>query len=141
MFQPVYYINKELGGELMKTYKKFRRLSSGHYLAMYITRHRQRSSNAAYIVAICIFPTKRECNYWFRHQEQIISKGSNTWGMEGMLIAIKWLKELEKIISPGESIVIYWVDERRRQAFKFLERYGYKRGEYLDRPCYIYEKI
>ncbi|NLZ53558.1 MAG: hypothetical protein GX892_10510 [Thermoanaerobacteraceae bacterium] len=126
----------------MKTYKKFCRLSSGHYLAMYITRHRQRSSNkhAACIVAICIFPSKRECNFWFRHQEQIISKGLNTWGMEGMLISVKWLKKLKKIIRPGDSLVIYWVDERRRRAFKFLERYGYKKGEYLDRPCYIFEK-
>lgn len=124
----------------MKTYKKFKRLSSAHYLAMYITRHRSCKNNTAYIAAICIFPTKRECNYWFRHQEQVVSKGPNTWGMEGMLKAIQWLKELEKNIQTGESIVIYWVDERRRRAFKFLQRYGYKESEYLERPCYVLKK-
>jgi len=107
---------------------------------MYITRHKTPLKTNAYIVAICIFPTKRECNYWFRHQEQVIAKRVNTWGMEGMLIALKWLKELENIIRPGESIVIYWVDERRGRAFRFLERYGYKKGVYLDRPCYILNK-
>lgn len=123
----------------MKTIRLFHRLSSGQYLAMYVTRHRQRPKSAAYIIAVCIFPTKRECNYWFRHQEELISKSFNTWGLEGMLKALKWLKQLKHAIGPGESIVIYWVDERRRRAFKFLERYGFKQGEYLGRPCYIFK--
>jgi light-regulated signal transduction histidine kinase (bacteriophytochrome) len=124
----------------MRTRKIFERLSNGHHLAMYITKHRSCKNNIAYIVAVCIFRSKRECNYWFRHQEQVVSKDINTWGMEGMLKAIQWLKELGKNICPRESIVIYWVDERRRRAFKFLQRYGYVESEYLDRPCYILKK-
>ncbi|HHX22935.1 MAG TPA: hypothetical protein GX723_02785 [Thermoanaerobacterales bacterium] len=124
----------------MRTYKKFYRLSNGYYLAIYTTKHKQRMKKTAYIVAVCIFPTKRECNYWFRNQEQVVEKGRNTWGMEGVLKAIRWLKELEKAIDSGESIVIYWVDDRRRRAFKYLERYGYEKSEYLDRPCYMFKK-
>ncbi len=125
---------------MLRTHKKFDRLSNGYYLTIYITRHRSCKNNTAYIVAVCIFPSKRECNYWFRHQEQALAKGPNTWGMEGMLKTIQWLKELGKNIRPGESIVIYWVDERRRKAFKFLQRYGYVESVYLDRPCYVFKK-
>ncbi|MDD4568870.1 MAG: hypothetical protein PHE70_01895 [Tepidanaerobacteraceae bacterium] len=124
----------------MRTYRKFYRLSNGHYLAMYISRHRSFNNNTAYITAVCIFSSKRECNYWFRHQERLVAKGQNTWGMEGMLKSMQWLKELKKNINPDESIVIYWVDERRRRAFKFLQRYGYVESEYFDRPCYIFKK-
>jgi hypothetical protein len=124
----------------MKTYKNFKRLSSGHYLALYISPHRSKERSIAYIVAICIFRTKRECNYWFRHQDQILPKSVNSWGMEGILKAVQLLKELQKNIRSGESIVIYWVDERRRRAFKFLQRYGYVESMYLDRACYILKK-
>ena len=81
----------------MKTYKNFKRLSSGHYLALYIS-HIVLKSAALYIVAICIFRTKRECNYWFRHQDQILPKSVNFWGMEGILKAVQLLKELQKNI-------------------------------------------
>ena len=124
----------------MKTYRKYGKLSNGHYLAMFITRRKKDNLNFSWIVAACIYETKRMCNYWFRHQERALTKGENTWGMEGLLKALSWLKELEQAIPKGDSIVIYWIDERRYRAFKYLKRYGYIEGIYLNRPCFILEK-
>lgn len=125
----------------MRTYRKYDQLSSGHCLAMYITRHRRNKQSNSYIVAICIFKTKRECDYWFRHQEEYTVNMDNTWGMEGIIKALQWLKELQKNIQAGESIIIYWLDKQRQRTFKFLQRYGFVEGIYLDWPCYVYKKL
>ena len=97
----------------MRTYKKFYRLSNGYYLAIYTTKHKQRMKKTAYIVAVCIS----------NERVQLLVQESRTSGRKGRnsrnggrIKAIRWLKELEKAIDSGESIVIYWVDDRRRRA-------------------------
>jgi len=124
----------------LRTYRKYEKLSNGYYLAMFITRHKRNNLNSSWIVAICIYETKKMCNYWFRHQDRISSKGKNTWGIEGLKKALHWLRELEQTIKKGDYIVIYWVDDRRYRAFKYLERYGYVEDSYLNKPCFIYKK-
>ncbi|WP_422444741.1 hypothetical protein [Thermoanaerobacterium sp. DL9XJH110] len=123
----------------MKTFRRYTRITGGHYMAMFIIRRRS-EPNFAWIVSLCIFDSKRECEYWFRHQEQVVTKRHCSCGLEGVRLALLWLKDLERKIKRGDFIVIYWTDERRHRAFSYLKRFGYTEGTFLDRPCLIFRK-
>lgn len=123
----------------MKILRRYKVLSNGNCMAMYITRRRRRLFNFAMIVSLCIFENKRECDKWF------LNKGNSnsnvkTCGLEGLVKAVRWLKELIASIGKNDLIIIYWNDERRYRAFKYLKRYGFRESVYLNRPCYLYKK-
>jgi hypothetical protein len=120
---------------LMNIYRRYAMLSRGQCLAMYIKRKHLKNCNA-WIVSICIFPTKKECDYWFRNQDQVVEKRQDSTGFEGIMLAIKWLKELNQKIKKGDKIIIFWTDERRHSAFRYLKRYGFQEGMFFSRPCY-----
>lgn len=125
----------------MRTYNKYAKLSNGYYLAMYMTRYRLNRSDTSWIVAICVCETKKKCDYWFRHQDQTLAKQQNVWGMEAIMKALDWLRELEQKIPQGDSVVIYWIDKRRYSAFRYLKRYGYVESTFLSEPCFIWKKL
>jgi hypothetical protein len=120
----------------LSVYRRYEVLSSGQCLAMYVKRKRITNGCSAWIVSVCIFPTKRECDYWFRNQDKVVEKSRSSKGIEGLMLAARWLKELKRMIRRGDKIVIFWTDGRRHSAFRYLKRFGFREGVAFDRPCY-----
>ena len=121
---------------MIRTHRKYAMLKNGHWLAMYVTRKRLPSRNFGWIVDVCIDETKRQCDHWQRHQRQSPITQTNTGGLEGLSIVFKWIQELEQDIKDGDVILVYWTDEKRHRAFKYLERLGFTEGTYFGKLCY-----
>lgn len=121
---------------MSRTHRRYLKLQSGHWLAMYTTRRRLPSGNYGWIVDVCIKETKGQCDYWHRYQNQLPATQTNTGGLEGLVNVFRWIKELEQQIREGDIILVYWIDEKRRRAFKYLERLGFIEGSYFGKSCY-----
>lgn len=125
----------------MKVFPQYKILSDGSCMAMYITRYRRGFSNFVMIIALCIFENKTRCDEWFKTQDKPQKSSVKSIGLEGVMLAIRWIKKLQEQIQRNDILVIYWTDERRRKAFRYLKRYGFVESVYKKRPCYLYKKV
>lgn len=128
-----------LGGVLVRVFTRYKTLSNENCMAMYITRYRRGFSNFAMVIYLCIFENRETCDKWFVNKKTS-NNNIKSCGLEGLSQAIDWLKELKFNIRKNDLIIIYWDDEKRHRAFKYLKRYGFRESVYKNRPCYLFKK-
>lgn len=121
---------------MYKILRRYENLKSGHCLAMYATRKRLPSRKFGWIIDMCIFKTQKQCDYWQRHQNTLPITQTNEGGLEGLVLVLKWIRELEESLPEGDIILVYWLDRKRKRAFRYLIKLGFKEGNYLGKDCY-----
>jgi hypothetical protein len=125
-------------------------MSNGQVSSLYIKEERVRTlfSNkedenfTAYIVGFVISGKRRDNNNWYNRKKdsKIKLKQTGSCGLEGLIFALNEIKKLQKQIKIGEYIVVFFSDEKRRSAYRYLLRIGFEWGEYGSEKCYFYKK-
>lgn len=104
-------------------------LSNGQALHIYFWREKQSISNQiVYVwnVGIIITDTRKKANYWKNHSpkgKKDMSTGE--CGLEGLKKAIDIILQFRYRLKRNEYLFVVFDDEKRKSAYRWLERYGF----------------
>lgn len=135
----------------IKYFREHYVLSNGQVLGVYKKRievrypYEPKENYTIWNVGVVIAKTRRQCNDWYmkrdnKRKRKIRYKSTGKVGLEGLNIAFSSIKSLVEDIKDGEYIAINFADEKRKRAYKYLERLGFYLGEYDYEDCYVYYK-
>ncbi len=111
-------------------------LSNGQHLNLYFRKFNSDESGVGvWKIGLCISNTRKEANKWWAGKSirKIDNKLTGKCGLEGLKKALFYILELCKCLI-WDEIQISWNDEKRKRAYKYLLRYGFKEAKH----CYYY---
>jgi hypothetical protein len=124
-------------------------LSNGQEACIHIKQERHRFLTSprdnynVYCIGFVIANKRRTANDWYKKKvvsSRVRHKQTGRVGVEGLRFAFNEIKRLKDIIKYGEYIVIDWDDNKRKCSYKYLERIGFRQGDWDGFPCYYYQK-
>lgn len=106
-------------------------LSNGQHFNMYFKKQRSFKNedriHGVWVVGLCISDTRKEANLWYNKKWK--NKGptqTGKCGLEALLKAADYLVYFASILSYHSELQVGWQDDKRRRAYRWLTRYGFK---------------
>ncbi|WP_143331924.1 hypothetical protein [Domibacillus antri] len=114
-------------------------LSNGQMVHVYFWREKQRVSNQMVYVwnaGMIITDSRKKANRWKNHNPKgKKEKSTGQGGLEGLKKALEIILQFRYRLKPNEYLFIRFDDDKRRAAYRWLERYGFmefhKNGQFL----------
>jgi hypothetical protein len=128
---------------MRKSYARHGVLSNGQHIGMYFSKHPIEDEKKCFVwsVGLCIDKSRRKCNDWYRkYWKTNIIRNTGRCGLEGLSQGLKWLKEHQEKMQPGDYINIKWKDEKRHSAYRYLLRLGFVEGNDGFGDCLFWRK-
>lgn len=119
----------------MKYYKASKVLSNGQVATIFW--HQDEWAKSAMEIAVVIGKSISDNKKWYNdHINFRAVKSTGSCGLEGLLFLLSVIKDLQ---TRYNFLTIGWMDDKRYRAYKYLERIGFKFGQYTDHPeCKVY---
>lgn len=105
------------------------RLSNGQYLNIYFIRDKaipQDKTVYIWYVGVAISKTVKQANLWFtRKKSKLDNRQTGRCGLEGLKKALRHILKFVNNMSMKEELQIRWTDEKRKNVYNYLTRYGF----------------
>lgn len=113
-------------------------LSNGQSLHVYFWREKEFvSDRVGYVwnAAVIITDSRKKANRWKnRNPRGVKEKATGKAGLEGLKKALDIILDFRNRLKPNEYLFVVFDDEKRKNAYRWLERYGfmafYKNGTF-----------
>ena len=124
-------------------YYKTHRLKNNQTIGIYFWKHEFSKSNE-YVILLAIANKKKHLRQLILGEKDILTDHeTGKCGLEGLLWGKKQIVEFEKsnYCNNGDTISVYWTDNRRRDVYKYgLKKLGFVMG-YRDGKKCLYKKV
>ncbi|MEM1506217.1 hypothetical protein RG959_22810 [Domibacillus sp. 8LH] len=104
-------------------------LSNGQSLHVYFWREKEFVSDRVVYVwnaAVIITDSRKKANRWKnRNPRGTKEKATGKVGLEGLKKALDIILEFRYRLKPNEYLFVVFDDEKRKSAYRWLERYGF----------------
>ncbi len=105
------------------------KLSNGQSVHVYFWREKEFVSGQMVYVwnaAAIITDSRKKANNWKNHNRRgIKEKATGKAGLEGLKKALDIILEFKYRLKPNEYLFVVFDDEKRKKAYRWLERYGF----------------